>query len=128
MKMSMTRYKGDNMTEILWDKMQSKLGCCGVLSIDDWQNITWSESAACAAPASCKVTVLNPVENRNTTLGDNTNNTVDNEDCFTNITTPHHSEASIKIHSPLLFCIQIKLSQYNITCSFQIIMILKCSS
>ena len=100
--MSMARYKGDNMTEILWDKMQAKLGCCGVLSIDDWQNITWTESAACAAPASCKVTVLNPVENRNTTPGDNTsddnNNTVDYEDCLANITTPHHSEVSFKIH------------------------------
>jgi len=99
MKMSMARYKGDNMTEILWDKMQAKLGCCGVLSIDDWQNITWTESAACAAPGSCKVTVLNPVKNRNTTTGDNTsdvtNNTVDYEDCLANITTPHHSEGCL---------------------------------
>lgn len=99
MKMSMTRYKRDNMTEILWDKMQSKLGCCGVLSIDDWHNLTWSDKPGCVAPASCKVKVNNPVDNRNTTgdvdTSDKTKKTVVDDDCFANMTTPHHSEGCL---------------------------------
>ena len=90
MKASLTRYKGDNVTEILWDKMQSKLGCCGVLSIDDWQNITWTEEPACSAPGSCKITDI--VESGNATAIDTTNSTSVAEECLANLSTPHHSE------------------------------------
>jgi len=93
MKASMTRYKGDNVTEILWDKMQSKLGCCGVLSIDDWQNITWTEEPACSAPGSCKITDI--VESGNATAIDATNSTSVAEECLANLSTPHHSEGCL---------------------------------
>ena len=86
----MTRYKGDNVTEILWDKMQHKLGCCGVLSIDDWQNITWTEDQDCVAPSSCKITKLVTSDSLNTTTSNDTNSTA--EECLEDLTAPHHSE------------------------------------
>ena len=97
--MSMTRYKGDNATEILWDKMQHKLGCCGVLSIDDWQNITWSEDQSCVAPSSCKITKLVTSDSLNTTTSNDTNSTVADEGCLADMTAPHHSEVNSHVKS-----------------------------
>ena len=95
----MTRYKGDNVTETVWDKMQYKLECCGVLSIDDWQNISWTEDRNCTAPASCKVTnkdmaVLVSSDSGNSTASNNTNSTDTAEECLADMTTPHHSEVN----------------------------------
>jgi len=53
MKLSMAHYKRDNLTSILWDKMQTQLKCCGTESIDDWKSIGWTSN--CSAPWSCKV-------------------------------------------------------------------------
>ena len=97
--MSMTRYKGDNVTEILWDKMQHKLGCCGVLSIDDWQNITWSEDQSCVAPSSCKTTRLVANDSFNATTSNATNSTITAEECLADMTAPHHSEVNTDVKS-----------------------------
>ena len=97
MKASMTRYQGDNLTETLWDKMQYKLSCCGVLSIDDWQNISWTEDLSCTAPASCKVTNSVTIDDRNDTASNNTNGTDTAEDCLADMATPHHSEVTTNV-------------------------------
>jgi len=52
MRLSMKRYKTDNLTRVLWDKMQTQLSCCGAESIDDWAGAGWGEG--CSAPWSCK--------------------------------------------------------------------------
>ena len=95
MKASMMRYQGDNLTETLWDKMQYKLGCCGVLSIDDWQNISWTDDMNCTAPASCRIrntelTRLVPIVNVTTIDAYNVTNIP--EECLADLATPHHSE------------------------------------
>jgi len=53
MKLSMEQYKRDNLTRVLWDKMQTQLNCCGTESIDDWKSVGWIDN--CSAPWSCKV-------------------------------------------------------------------------
>jgi len=53
MKLSMEQYKRDNLTQVLWDKMQTQLHCCGTESIDDWKSVGWI--ANCSAPWSCRV-------------------------------------------------------------------------
>eukprot|EP00091_Calanus_sinicus_P015366 TRINITY_DN33521_c0_g1_i1.p2 TRINITY_DN33521_c0_g1~~TRINITY_DN33521_c0_g1_i1.p2 ORF type:complete len:138 (-),score=32.30 TRINITY_DN33521_c0_g1_i1:45-458(-) len=90
----MTRYKGDNVTEILWDKMQNKLGCCGVLSIDDWQNITWTEDQSCVAPSSCKITELITRDGLNATSNNNDTISIADE-CLVDMAAPHHSEGCL---------------------------------
>jgi len=98
MKASMMRYQGDNLTETLWDKMQYKLGCCGVLSIDDWQNISWTDDMNCTAPASCRIrntelTRLVPIVNVTTIDAYNVTNIP--EECLADLATPHHSEGCL---------------------------------
>jgi len=53
MKLSMEQYRRDNLTQVLWDKMQTQLHCCGTESIDDWKSVGWI--ANCSAPWSCRV-------------------------------------------------------------------------
>lgn len=99
MKGSMARYKEDNLTEVLWDKMQFNLGCCGVVSIDDWDNITWTDHTQCIAPGSCKVVAddinNNTTENKNDTGSNITNKNNSTEECLVDLTTPHHSQGCL---------------------------------
>merc|ERR1719151_78592 len=53
MKLSMEQYRRDNLTQVLWDKMQTQIHCCGTESIDDWKSVGWI--ANCSAPWSCRV-------------------------------------------------------------------------
>ena len=72
--------------------MQLKMDCCGALSIDDWQNITWTEQSNCIAPHSCKIleTATNGMRNNTVNVTTNFNNT----DCLTDFSQPHHSEVN----------------------------------
>jgi len=36
-----------------WDNMQTKLECCGVISIDDWSSLDLGDN--CSAPWSCRI-------------------------------------------------------------------------
>ena len=92
MKASMQLYKIDNTTQLVWDKMQIKMDCCGALSIDDWQNITWSEQSSCIAPHSCKIIETVNSGFRNDTA--NVTTILNNTECLTDFSQPHHSEVN----------------------------------
>lgn len=93
MKASMQLYKIDNTTQLVWDKMQIKMDCCGALSIDDWQNITWSEQSSCIAPHSCKIIETVNSGFRNDTA--NVTTILNNTECLTDFSQPHHSEGCL---------------------------------
>ena len=44
LRLSMERYRRDNLSRGLWDTMQGRLRCCGALSIDDWSTVGFTEN------------------------------------------------------------------------------------
>lgn len=81
MKLSLDRYEKDNSTTLLWDKVQIRLSCCGVYSVDDWVKIM--EDSSCLAPYSCK-------EFANSTMVPPDNSSVILP-CLKTMKEPHHS-------------------------------------
>jgi len=77
MKHSLDRYEKDNSTTNLWDKVQVRLSCCGVYTVDDWAKIM--DDPTCLAPNSCKVK----------------NSTNPSSSCLKSMNSPHFSQGCL---------------------------------